>query len=120
MEEEHCWYMTHQSLHNTADFPSPLRIAKGIDRASTEGWRSSLISSGVPGGGVRAEPLLEPCWIQMLANGRVGRAISMSDAVNVNVIVMTGSWIGAVASHNCVARDLGSVLTVAAWAVEEG
>jgi hypothetical protein len=27
----------------------------------------------------------------------------MSDAVNVNVLVVTGSWVGAVASHDGVA-----------------
>jgi hypothetical protein len=43
----------------------------------------------------------------------------MSDAINVNVIVGTGSGIGAVTSHGGVARDHGSVLTVAAWPVKE-
>jgi hypothetical protein len=44
----------------------------------------------------------------------------MSDALNVNVIVVTGSWIWAVTSHDGVARDLGSILTMAAWPVKEG
>jgi hypothetical protein len=36
-----------------------------------------------------------------------------------NVIVVTGNGIGAVSSHDGAARDHGSILTVAAWAVEE-
>jgi hypothetical protein len=40
-------------------------------------------------------------------------------SVNLNVIVVTGSPIGAVTSHDSAARGHGSVLTVAAWAVEE-
>jgi hypothetical protein len=43
----------------------------------------------------------------------------MSDALNVNVIVVTGSRIGAVMSHDGVARDLGSILTIAAWPIKE-
>jgi hypothetical protein len=43
----------------------------------------------------------------------------MSDAVNVDVIVVTGSRIGAETSHDGVARDLGSILTIAAWPVKE-
>jgi len=51
------------------------------------------------------------------ADHPVGNSLACS--VNVDVIVVTGSGIGAVMSHDGAARDHGSVLTVAAWVVEE-
>jgi hypothetical protein len=44
----------------------------------------------------------------------------MSDAIDVNVVVIAGRGIRAIAPHDRVARDLGSVLTVTTWAVEVG
>ena len=43
----------------------------------------------------------------------------MSDALNVNVIVVTGGRIGAVTSHDGIARDLGSILAMGAWPIKE-
>ena len=56
-------------------------------------------------------------WITCGADHPVGNSVGCW--VNFNVIVVTGSEPGDVTSHDGAARDHGSVLTVAAWAVEE-